>query len=259
MKTTLILFTLLICASAVTPAVTRDAEAQILTKDLANLAMQAAKIRQIKRQLNAVRDHLQIARAARDAARRRITQYDAFMREADRLLPRRGKDFLHDLNAPLRGNGVVSYLMTQEQWQAAWAMEKAPPSKTYQRDVNRRTMTTITATMAAMQKQQRSLDETTDTIQKLSTRLRTARNPEERRDLQTQIAILETQQVAEETQLLITQTSLEAVMNAQSTDAAAQGRWRTEATRQLLEEDIRRAEAAPKRNWLAPRTRENRK
>ena len=239
------------------PLPTASGQWVVFNVDKGNLAKQGTLLRQMVEQLTQSREHLQIARAARDAARRRITQYDAFMREADRLLPRRGKDFLYDLNAPLRGNSVVSYLMTQEQWQAAWAMEEAPPSKTYQRDVNRRTMTTITATMAAMQKQQRSLDETTDTIQKLSTRLRTARNPEERRDLQTQIAILETQQVAEETQLLITQTSLEAVMNAQSTDAAAQGQWRTETTRQLLEEDIRRAEAAPKRNWLAPRPREN--
>ena len=239
------------------PLHTASGQWVVFNVDRENLAKQSTLLRQMVEQLTQSREHLQIARAARDAARRRITQYDAFMREADRLLPRRGKDFLHDLNAPLRGNGVVSYLMTQEQWQAAWAMEEAPPSKTYQRDVNRRTMTTITATMAAMQKQQRSLDETTGKLQELSTRLRSARNPDERRDLQSQIGLIRAQMRAQKAQLLMTRSSLEAVMNAQSTDAAAQGQWRTEATRQLLKEDIRRAEAAPKRNFLAPRRREN--
>ena len=239
------------------PLPTASGQWVVFNVDKSNLAKQATLLSQMVEQLTQSREHLKIAGAARDAIRRRRTQYDAFMREADRLLPRRGKEFLHELNAPLRGNGVVSYLMTEEQWQASWAMGEALQSKTYQQDVNRRTMTTITATMALMQAQQRSLDENTGQLQKLTASLSRAHNPDERRDLQSQIGLLRAQMRAQKAQLLMTRSSLEAVMNAQSTDAAAQGQWRTEATRQLLEEDNRQADSAPQRNWLTPAPREN--
>ena len=238
----------------------RTVSAQWIVSDPGNLVQAIAQVAQLKQQLQQLRESYELAQEVRDAAEDARRLRNQIGRRVDQIRGLRDnpRTALDAALVPLRGDGVVSYQDTHAEWVNRWAMNEAPSDPaTYARTVNDDMMRTVSATLHSLKVYEDNVMETTRKLSQLQSVLGGTHDPEQRAVLQSDLLALEIQLQAQQQQLSITRTSLDAVMEARQIDAQAQAIRTFTSELQGLQKDLDRNKAgktqSQKRNLLAPR------
>ena len=238
----------------------RPARAQLPVTDVGNLTQAVAQVFQLKQQLRQLRESYQLAQEVRDAAKDARRLRNQIGRRVDQIrgLRENPRTALDAALAPLRGDGVVSYQDSHAEWVNRWAMNDAPSDPTtYARTVNDDMMRTVSATLQSLKVYEDNVLETSRKLAQLQSVLGGTRDPEQRAVLQSDLLALQTQLQAQQQQLSITRTSLDAVLEARQIDAQAQANRFINAELDGLIRDLERESTkkpkSQKRNLLAPR------
>lgn len=257
MRYILVVGLLILASPAIAPS---KATAQWIVSDPGNLAQAITQVAKLKQQISVLRESYELAQEVRDAAEEARRIRNQIGRRVDQIrgLRENPRAALDAARAPLRGDGVVSYQDSHAEWVNRWAMNAAPANAVdYARTVNDDMMRTVTATLQSLKEHDDNVMETSRKLSQLQGALASASDPAQRAVIQADLLALQTQLQAQQQQLTITRTSLDAVLEARQIDAHAQALRVYSEELAGMKKDIDQRPAGkagpPKRNLLAPR------
>lgn len=213
------LFTLLI-------ATTACAQICIFTcviKDITNAGYQAIKLAELKSILTLAGEQTQLARDVQDAAKRVQEKERTFTRIIDRTsnIDDSKSRIINQVIRRFQNGNSITYRMDAEQWENTFAMGRTSKNPEYGLRMNTRSMETVTAALSTLQHIAHETEVNAQKLDELSKALATATDPEKRQSVEASLALLRTHQRTLRQALGLSETNLDASIDAIQIDAAA--------------------------------------